>query len=153
MAERTPPPRRDAYRYFQPVTTRWMDNDVYGHVNNAHYYSFFDTVVNRYLVDAGGLDIHGGEVVGFIVASECRYFAPVAYPDPLDVGVRVERLGTSSVHYGVALFRAGDEVARAAGAMVHVFVDRAGGKPAPAPPRLRAALELIAVVPAAGEGA
>src|SRR5512139_4126594 len=130
------PPRREEYRYVQPVTSRWMDNDLYGHVNNAHYYSFFDTVVNRYLVEAGGLDIHRGEVIGYVVASGCDYLAPVAYPDPLEVGVRVEKLGTSSVRYGVALFRAGDAAARAAGFMVHVFVDRASSKPAPIPAAL-----------------
>jgi acyl-CoA thioester hydrolase len=118
-----------------------MDNDLYGHVNNAHYYSYFDTVVNRYLVEAGGLDIFGGPVVGWIVASSCEYFAPVAYPDPLEVGVRVDRLGSSSVHYGVALFRAGDAVARAAGTMIHVFVDRGSSQPTPIPDALRRALQ------------
>jgi acyl-CoA thioester hydrolase len=143
MAERTPL-QRSAFPYVQPVTTRWMDNDVYGHVNNAHYYSFFDTVVNRYLVEEGGLDIHRGEVVGYVVASECAYHAPVAYPEALEVGVRVERLGTTSVRYGVALFRAGDGTARATGAMVHVFVDRTSGRPSPPPPQVRRALEAIA---------
>ena len=142
-----PPPRREEYRYVQPVTSRWMDNDVYGHVNNAHYYSFFDTVVNLYLVEAGGLDIHRGEVVGYVVASGCDYFAPVAYPDPLEVGLRVEKLGTSSVRYGVALFRAGDATARAAGFVVHVFVDRASSKAAPVPATLRAALQGIMAAP------
>jgi acyl-CoA thioester hydrolase len=140
MAERTPP-RREHYRYVQPVTSRWMDNDLYGHVNNAHYYSFFDTVVNRYLVEAGGLDIHRAAVIGYVVASGCEYFAPVAYPEPLEVGVMVEKLGTSSVRYGVALFRAGDATARAAGHMVHVFVDRASSQPTAIPAALRAALQ------------
>jgi len=144
MAGRSPPPREE-YRWFQGVTSRWMDNDLYGHVNNAHYYSFFDTVVNRYLVEAGGLDIHGGPVLGWIVASSCEYFAPVAYPDPLEVGVRVDRLGSSSVHYGVALFREGDAVARAAGTMIHVFVDRASSQPTPIPAALRRALQELSV--------
>jgi acyl-CoA thioester hydrolase len=136
-------PARAEYRYVQPVTSRWMDNDLYGHVNNAHYYSYFDTVVNRYLVEQGGLDIHRGAVIGYIVSSACEYFASVAYPEPLEVGVRVDRLGSSSVRYGVALFREGDATARAAGVMVHVFVDRGTSRPTPIPPALRAALELI----------
>jgi acyl-CoA thioester hydrolase len=140
-------PRRGEYGYVQAVTSRWMDNDLYGHVNNAHYYSFFDTVVNRYLIEVGGLDIHGGPIVGWVVASACQYFAPVAYPDPLEVGVRVEKLGSSSVTYGVALFRAGDAVARAAGTMVHVFVDRATSRPAPLPDALRRALEALLAAP------
>jgi acyl-CoA thioester hydrolase len=128
-----------------------MDNDLYGHVNNAHYYSFYDTVVNQYLVEVGGLDIHQGTVVGYVVASGCDYFAPVAYPDPLEVGVRVEKLGTSSARYGVALFRAGDGSARAAGFMVHVFVDRGSSQPTPIPAGLRAALQAIAA-PSPGPG-
>lgn len=144
MANRIRPSRED-YRYVQPVTSRWMDNDVYGHINNAHYYAYFDTVVNRYLMEAGGLDIHGGPVVGYIVASACEYFSAVAHPDLLEVGVRVEKLGTSSVRYGVALFKAGDPSARAAGSMVHVFVERGSSRPTPIPDALRKALrELLA---------
>jgi acyl-CoA thioester hydrolase len=120
-----------------------MDNDLYGHVNNAHYYSFFDTVVNRYLIEVGGLDIHRGSVVGYVVASACDYFAPVAYPELLEVGLRVDKLGSSSVTYGVALFRTGDAVARAAGTMIHVFVDRGSSKPTPIPAALRRALEAL----------
>jgi acyl-CoA thioester hydrolase len=127
-----------------------MDNDLYGHVNNAHYYSFFDTVVNRYLVEVGGLDIHRGPVVGYVVASACEYFAPVAYPDLLEVGVRVDKLGTSSVRYGVALFRAGDPTARAAGSMVHVFVDRGSSQPTPVPAAVREALQKIVAAPSPG---
>jgi acyl-CoA thioester hydrolase len=138
-----PRPQRAEYPYVQPVSSRWMDNDVYGHVNNAHYYSFFDTVVNRFLIEEGGLDIYGGSAVGYIVSSACDYFEPVAYPEPLEVGVRVDRLGSSSVRYAVALFRAGDPSARAAGTMVHVFVDRTTSRPTPVPERLRAALERI----------
>ena len=144
MATRSPP-RREEYGYVQPVSSRWMDNDLYGHVNNAHYYSFFDTVVNRYLIEVGGLDIHRGPVVGYVVASACEYFAPVAYPELLEVGMRVDKLGSSSVTYGVALFRAGDAVARAAGTMVHVFVDRASSQPTPIPAALRRALQELSV--------
>jgi acyl-CoA thioester hydrolase len=146
MADRVLP-RRGAYAVFLPVVTRWMDNDVYGHVNNAHYYSFFDSAVNRYLIERGGLDIQHGATVGYVVSSACDYFGPVAYPEPLEVGLRVERLGNSSVHYALALFRAGGEEACAAGTMVHVFVDRTSGRPAPLPEQLRGALE-AAVVPA-----
>jgi acyl-CoA thioester hydrolase len=139
-----PSPRRAAYPWFRPVTTRWMDNDAYGHVNNAHYYSYFDTVINQYLIELGGLDLHASPVVGFVVSSSCDFFRPVAYPGGLEVGVRVDRLGRSSVHYGVALFAAGDDAARAAGQVVHVFVDRATSAPAPIPAPIRQALEAIA---------
>jgi acyl-CoA thioester hydrolase len=139
-----PPPRRADYAWFRPVTTRWMDNDVYGHVNNAHYYSYFDTVINQYLIERGGLDLHASPVVGFVVSSSCDFFRPVAYPGGLEVGVRVDRTGKSSVHYGVALFAAGDDAARAAGTVVHVFVDRATSTPAPIPGPIRQALEAIA---------
>lgn len=141
---RKPAPRRADYARFLPVTTRWMDNDVYGHVNNAHYYSFFDSAINRFLVERGGLDIHRGAVVGWVVSSSCDYFAPVAYPEELEVGLRVDRLGRSSVRYGLGVFRAGDEEARAAGSVVHVFVDRATSRPIPLPGPLRSALEAIA---------
>ena len=149
MATRSPP-RREEYGYVQPVSSRWMDNDLYGHVNNAHYYSFFDTVVNRYLIEVGGLDIHRGPVVGYVVASACEYFAPVAYPELLEVGMRVDKLGSSSVTYGVALFRAGDAVARAAGTMVHVFVDRGASKPTPIPAGVREALQELVAGPSHG---
>jgi acyl-CoA thioester hydrolase len=139
-----PAPRRGDYACFFPATTRWMDNDVYGHVNNAHYYSLFDSAVNRFLIERGGLDIHRGDVVGWVVSSSCDYFAPVAYPDDLEIGLRVDRLGSSSVTYGLAVFRAGDEAARAAGAVVHVFVDRRTSRPTSLPEKLRAALQEIA---------
>lgn len=143
MASRAPP-RRSDYPRLEPVSTRWMDNDVYGHVNNAHYYSYFDSAINRYLIAAGGLDIQAGEVVGFVVSSRCDYFRPIAYPDAVEVGLRTDRIGNSSVTYGLAIFAAGDEEARAAGAMTHVFVDRASAKPVTIPARLRRALEAIA---------
>jgi acyl-CoA thioester hydrolase len=137
-------PRRADYAWFRPVTPRWMDNDVYGHVNNAHYYAYFDTVVNRYLIERGGLDIHAGKVVGFVVRSTCDYFRPVADPEDLEIGLRVDRIGRSSVHYGLSLLAAGDDVARAAGTVVHVFVDRETSKPVEIPEPLRRALEGIA---------
>ena len=137
-------PQRGAYAWFSAVTTRWMDNDVYGHVNNAHYYAYFDSAINRFLIERGGLDIHGGAVVGYVVSSACDYFEPVAYPDEVEVGIRVDRIGGSSVHYGVGLFRAGEERARAAGTMVHVFVDRRSSKAVSIPDELRRALGSVA---------
>jgi acyl-CoA thioester hydrolase len=143
VAEKEIPGRGD-FPWFGTVTTRWMDNDVYGHVNNAHYYSYFDSVINRFLVERGGLDIHRDPVVGFVVASSCQFFRPVAYPSDLEIGLRVDRLGRSSAHYGVAVFAPGDAGARAAGTMVHVFVERAASRSTEIPPRIRAALEAIA---------
>jgi acyl-CoA thioester hydrolase len=137
-------PRREEFAWFRPITSRWMDNDVYGHVNNAHYYSYFDTVINQYLIERGGLDLHSSPVVGFVVSSSCDFFRPVAYPDGLEVGLRVDRTGKSSVHYGVALFAAGDDVARAAGMVVHVFVDRESSTPVQIPEPIRQALQAIA---------
>ena len=141
---RLPPPTRADYPHFMTVQTRWMDNDVYGHVNNVTYYSYFDTVVNRYLIDAGGLDIHAGRIIGFVVESQCRFHAPFAYPEDVIAGLRIGRLGTSSVRYELALF-GGDEVAaRADGHFVHVFVDRVTQRPAAIPDRLREALRQLA---------
>ncbi len=130
------------------LSTRWGDNDVYGHVNNAVYYQYFDSVINAYLIERGGLDIHTGDVVGFIVRSECDYLAPVAYPGELEVGLAVERLGNSSVTYRLGLF---DPRARQAlqpcalARMVHVFVRRADSRPVTLPATLRAALQSLLV--------
>ncbi|QII99344.1 acyl-CoA thioesterase [Stutzerimonas balearica] len=135
---------RSDYRHFQPITTRWHDNDIYGHVNNVTYYGFFDTAVDTYLIQQGGLDIHGGEVVGFVVSSSCDYFASISFPDLIEVGVRVARLGNSSVQYELAIFRQGEHEACAAGRFVHVFVRRADNRPTPIPERLRGALEALA---------
>jgi len=134
---------RHDYRRFQPITTRWHDNDIYGHVNNVVYYGFFDTAVNNYLIQQGGLDIQGGEIVGFVVSSACDYFASIAYPDVIEVGLRVARLGNSSVQYELAIFREGEQEACAAGRFVHVFVERASNRPTAIPGRLRAALEAL----------
>lgn len=135
--------RRD-YKHFQPITTRWHDNDIYGHVNNVVYYGFFDTAVNNYLIQQGGLNIQSGEIVGFVVSSACDYFASIAYPDLIEVGVRVAKLGNSSVQYELAIFREGEQEASAAGRFVHVFVERASNRPTAIPSRLRAALEALA---------
>lgn len=136
-------PQRADYRHFQPITTRWHDNDVYGHVNNVTYYGFFDTAVNTYLIERGALDIHEGEVVGFVVSSACDYFASVAFPERIEVGLRVGKLGNSSVQYELAVFKAGEEEACAAGRFVHVFVDRASNRPVDIPPALREALQSL----------
>ena len=138
-------PQRTDYPHFQPITTRWHDNDAYGHVNNVTYYSFFDTAVNTYLIQVGGLDIHGGEVVGFVVSSACDYFASIAFPDLIEVGLRVGKLGNSSVQYELAVFKVGEFEAYAAGRFVHVFVERTSNQPVPIPGRLREALERLLV--------
>lgn len=141
----SPTPQRADYPHFQTITTRWHDNDIYGHVNNVTYYSFFDSAVNTYLIERGGLDIHDGAVVGFVVSSSCDYFASIAYPDLIEVGLRVARLGNSSVQYELAVFKSGEEEACAAGRFVHVFVDRASNQPLPIPEELRAAMTLLQV--------
>lgn len=138
-------PQRTDYPHLHPITTRWHDNDMYGHINNVTYYGFFDTAVNTYLIEVGGLDIHGGEVVGFVVSSACDYFASIAFPDRIEIGLRVGKLGNSSVQYELAVFKAGEEEACAAGRFVHVFVDRTSNLPVTIPDRLRAALERLAV--------
>ena len=131
---------RADYRYFTPITTRWHDNDVYGHVNNVTYYSYFDSVANHFLIHEGGLDIHQGSVIGLVVSSGCRYHAALAYPDSLAGGLRVNRLGNSSVEYGLAIFRDGVDEAAAEGFFTHVFVDRSTRRPVPIPEPLRTAL-------------
>ena len=138
-------PVRDDYRHFQPITTRWHDNDAYGHVNNVTYYSFFDTAVNTYLIEQGGLDIHDGEVVGFVVSSACDYFASIAFPECIEVGLRVGKLGNSSVQYELAVFKVGEQEACAAGRFVHVFVDRTSNQPVPIPGMLREAMQRLVV--------
>jgi len=136
---------RAAYPHFLTIQTRWMDNDLYGHVNNVVYYSWFDTVINAYLIERGGLDIHRGTVIGYAVESGCRYLRPLAFPDPVEAGLRVGRLGRTSVRYEVGLFVPGAEQASAAGYFVHVFVGRASGEPHPIPERVRVALQEVAM--------
>ncbi|HSK15061.1 MAG TPA: thioesterase family protein [Gaiellaceae bacterium] len=136
--------RRSDYKHFLTIETRWMDNDVYGHVNNVVYYSFFDTAVNRYLIDEGVLDIEAGDTVGFVVETSCTYERPLAFPDRVTAGIRVARIGTSSVRYEVGIFRNEDDESAAHGHFVHVYVDRADNRPRPLPALLRAALEKIA---------
>jgi len=140
-----PQPLRGDYKYLQPVTTRWHDNDIYGHVNNVTYYSYFDSAVNTYLIEKGGLDIHEGDVVGFVVSSSCDYFASIAFPERIEIGLRVGKLGNSSVQYELAVFKEGVEEACAAGRFVHVFVDRASNRPVSIPEPLRSALAALQV--------
>ena len=135
---------RSTFPHFLAITTRWKDNDVYGHVNNVEYYSFFDTVINEFLIRIGGLDIHGGPVIGLCVESQCTFKASLAFPDTVDAGLRVAKLGNSSVTYEIGLFRAGDDAPAALGRFVHVFVGRGDRRPVPLPDDLRTALEGIA---------
>jgi len=134
---------RDNYKQFYPITTRWMDNDYYGHVNNVTYYSYFDTAANRFLIEEGGLDLESAAIIGVVVNSGCTYKSPLAYPQVLETGLRVDRLGKSSVQYGLAIFAEGEQQASAYGHFVHVFVDRKTNQPVPIPADIRAALEGI----------
>lgn len=131
---------RSAWPHFTAIPTRWMDNDVYGHVNNVQYYSYFDTAVNQFLIERGVLDIHAGGVVGFVVDSGCAYFSSLSFPDLVQVGIRVEKLGNSSVRYQLAVYRNDDALPAAAGHFVHVYVDRASNKAVPIPAAVRAVL-------------
>jgi acyl-CoA thioester hydrolase len=140
---RQTPKLRAHYPRFSPIETRWMDNDVYGHVNNVVYYSFFDTVINRYLIAEGGLDIHEGAVIGLAVETSCAFHGSVQFPDVLEAGLRVAHLGSSSVRYEVGIFAQGEDAARADGRFTHVFVDRVSRRPTPIPPLLRDALARI----------
>ena len=142
---RPSPSTRDAYRAFRTITTRWMDSDVYGHLNNVVHYSLFDTAVNGWLIEQGVLDICNGGQIGLVVETGCRYFAEMAFPDVVTAGLRIARLGTSSVRYEVGLFRNEDARAAAEGFFVHVYVDRQSRRPTPLPEAWRKALESIAV--------
>jgi acyl-CoA thioester hydrolase len=131
------------YKYFQNISTRWMDNDVYGHVNNVVYYSYFDTVINSWLIAEGGLDIHQGGQIGLCAESHCCFMAPLVFPETVEAGLRVDKLGRSSVTYGVGLFAHGAHAPAAEGWFVHVFVDRATRKSSPIGETMRAALEKL----------
>lgn len=141
-AEPTRPERlpREHFFRFQPVTTRWMDNDVYGHLNNVVHYSLFDTAVNRMLIEAGVLDIHGGSVIGLVVHTQCHYFDSIRFPQTVLVGLRVAQLGHSSVRYELGLFADDAPLAAALGEFTHVYVDRDTRRPVDLPEALRVAL-------------
>jgi acyl-CoA thioester hydrolase len=144
-SKRPPARARSDYRHFSTISTRWEDNDVYGHVNNIVYYSWFDTAVNRYLIGAGALDIHHGSVIGLVVETHCNYFAPLAFPQDVEAGVCVARIGGSSVRYQIGLFAPGQLMTAAAGHFIHVYVDRASRRPVELPAPLRAALQALTV--------
>jgi acyl-CoA thioester hydrolase len=135
--------QRSDYQHFHPITTRWMDNDAYGHVNNVVYYSWFDTVVNQFLIANGALDIEHSPVIGLVIETQCNYFASVAFPDLVTAGLRVTKLGNSSVRYEVAIFRGDEDRASAQGHFVHVYVDRLTRKPSAIPDRMRTLLQTI----------
>jgi acyl-CoA thioester hydrolase len=135
-------PRSD-YRVLRSITTRWADNDVYGHVNNVVYYSWFDTAVNAHLIEQGALDIHHGPVIGLVIETQCNYFAPLAFPQTVWAGLRVAHLGKSSVRYEVGLFADGEDLAAACGHFVHVYVDRHTRRPVPLPEPLKKTLETL----------
>ncbi|WDZ95658.1 thioesterase family protein [Herbaspirillum sp. WKF16] len=139
------PGRRADYPHFHRIQTRWMDNDVYGHVNNVVYYSWFDTAVNHYLVAGGALDIERSPVIGLVIETRCNYFASIAFPEQVEVGVRVAHMGRSSVRYEIGIFKDGEDAAAAQGHFVHVYVDRESRRPVEVPAAMRASLEAIAV--------
>jgi len=140
-----PEPRaRSAYSQFRPIQTRWMDNDIYGHANNVVYYSWFDTAVNGWLIEAAGLDIHEGDVIGLVIETQCNYFAPLAFPDRIEAGIATAYIGRSSVRYEIGLFAEGKDKPAAQGHFVHVYVNRDDRRPvATLPDRMRDALEAI----------
>lgn len=135
--------RRSRYPHFLTIPTRWMDNDIYGHVNNVVYYSYFDTVVNEYLIHQGGLDIHKDAVIGVAVETFCQFYKSLSFPEVIDAGLRVGKLGNSSVRYEIGLFRQGDDEPAAAGHFVHVFVERTTQRPIRIPEKLRNCLQRI----------
>jgi acyl-CoA thioester hydrolase len=144
MSDRPGPSPRSAYRAFRTISTRWADNDIYGHMNNVVHYALFDTAVNAWLIEQGVLDLRGGARIGLVVETGCRYFGEMAFPDTVTAGIRVARIGSSSVRYEVGLFRNDDESAAAEGFFVHVYVDRQSRRPEPLDARLRTALERLA---------
>ena len=140
---RPQPEPRSAYRAFRTIGTRWADNDVYGHVNNVVYYSWFDTAVNAHLIEQGALDIHAGSTIGLVIETQCNYFEPLAFPENVEAGIRVSRLGDSSVRYEVGLFAEGAALTAARGHFIHVYVDRETRRPAPLPEKLRTLMETL----------
>ena len=140
---RIEPEPRSAYKAFRSIGTRWMDNDAYGHVNNVVYYSWFDTAVNAYLIEHGVLDIHHGDAIGLVVETQCNYFSPLAFPQTVEAGLRVARLGSSSVRYEVALFAQDQDLCAARGHFVHVYVDRVSRRPVSLAQPLKQLLETL----------
>lgn len=145
MSDRPSPQNRSSYRAFRSIPTRWADNDMYGHVNNVVYYSWFDTAVNAHLIERGALDIHRGTTVGFVVETQCNYFAPLSFPETVEAGIRVTHAGSSSVRYEVGLFAEGSDTAAAQGHFVHVYVDRDTQRPVKLSAALLAAVDELRV--------
>ena len=143
MSARPTPHSRSSYRSFRSIQTRWADNDMYGHVNNVVYYAWFDTAVNSLLIERGALDIHEGTTIGFVVETHCNYFAPLAFPQTVEAGIRVADAGSSSVRYEIALFAQGAHTAAAQGHFVHVYVDRATQRPVKLPAALQAVIDSL----------
>lgn len=143
MTERKPPSHLSEFPQHCTITTRWSDNDAYGHINNVVFYSFFDTAVNRWLISVGALDITASDAIGLVVETGCRYRKPLAYPQDVVVGMRLAHLGNTSVRYDLAVFGSGDDEAAAEGQFTHVYVARHTGRPVPVPAHLRAALEKL----------
>lgn len=141
--KKSQPEPRENYRVYRPIDTRWMDNDVYGHVNNVVYYSWFDTAVNAHLIEQGVLDIHRGQTIGLVIETQCNYFAPLAFPQSIEAGIRVARLGHSSVRYEVGLFARGDPLTAAKGHFIHVYVDRQSRRPTALPANFKHVLEQL----------
>ncbi len=137
------PELRSAYRVFRSISTRWMDNDAYGHVNNVVYYSWFDTVVNAHLIEQGALDIHHGETIGLVVETQCNYFSAIEFPQAVQAGLRVAHLGKSSVRYEVGLFVEGELLTAARGHFVHVYVNRSTRRPVALPDKLKSVLQAL----------
>jgi len=144
MADRQAPSTRDAYKVFRALTTRWADNDVYGHMNNVVHYALFDSAVNGYLVEQGALDIQHSEQIGLVVETRCTYHREIVFPDMVHAGIRTDRVGNSSVTYGIGLFRNDETEAAAEGQFNHVYVDRESRRPQPLNAALRQAVEAIA---------
>ncbi len=143
QASRATPQARSSYKAFVPITTRWADNDVYGHVNNVVYYSWFDTAVNSYLISQGALDMAQGDTIGLVVQTQCDYFAAVSFPQNVSVGIRVGRLGSSSVRYELGVFADDQPLASACGHFVHVYVDKTTRRPVPLPTQLKTVVEQL----------
>lgn len=147
MTERPKPENRDAYMYFQTMTTRWMDNDSYRHMNNTTYYSFFDTIVNQYLIENDVLDVERSSVIGLVAETTCRYFKSIGFPSRINVGLRVGHLGNSSIRYEIGLFKDDEDGASAQGHFVHVCVDRESGRPAAIPEKMKSVVAPLCRAP------
>lgn len=147
MSDKPQPESRKRFKHFSTVPTRWMDNDVYGHVNNVNYYSYFDTAVNKHLIDEGALDIEKSTIIGLVVETQCNYFASIAFPDTIEAGIRVTKIGNSSVRYEIGLFKEGEEQCAAKGHFIHVYVERESNKPASLPTRLKEVVSNLFIDP------